>query len=252
MYENIEEGFSLYMCSKRFLGFLTDREQRKVWGVGVLYILGFPILCCTTFIGGLEAYPYGEPNPNCPAEPNMPWFLITGGIGIGVLLLLRIALNKFTSGISQSGRCCHVCEFSCNLLYDIFSMSLIIMWLITVTWWVFRHRIGPTRLNSLLGSDIMENFRHALGDNDKIHLIQFTNQNKDSYCDKTLFMFGFFLLCLGWIILLGAVLVFLVDKIVSKIVCCRLCRNMNSSSDDDKAERVFLNKNIIVESAVEL
>ena len=130
------------------------------------------------------------------------------------------------------------------------------------------HRIGPDRLNSLLGADIMENFRHALGDNDKIHLvsiagdapsyltlylqIQFTNQNIDSYCDKTLFMFGFFLLCLGWIILLGAVLVFLVDKIVSNIVCCRLCRNMNSSSDDDQAERVFLNKNIIMEPAVEL
>ena len=54
MYENIEEGFSLYMCSQRFLGFLTDREQRKVWGVGVLYLLGFPILCCMTVIGGLE------------------------------------------------------------------------------------------------------------------------------------------------------------------------------------------------------
>ena len=54
MYENIEEGFSLYMCSQRFLGFLTDREQRKVWGVNILYLLGFPILCCMILIGALN------------------------------------------------------------------------------------------------------------------------------------------------------------------------------------------------------
>ena len=54
MYENMEEGCSLYRCSKRCRGFLTDREQRKVWGVGVLYILGFPILCCMAVIGALE------------------------------------------------------------------------------------------------------------------------------------------------------------------------------------------------------
>ena len=65
-------------------------------------------------------------------------------------------------------------------------------------------------------------------------------------------MFGFFLLSLGWIVLIGAVLVFVVDKIVSKIVCCRLCRNKTNSSDDDDAERVHLNKNISLESAVEL
>ena len=82
--------------------------------------------------------------------------------------------------------------------------------------------------------------------------IQFTDPKEDSYCDKTLFMFGFFLLSMGWVVLLGAVLVFVVDKIVSKIVCCRLCRNRSVSSDDDEAERVHLNKNISLDSAVEL
>ena len=94
-----------------------------------------------------QANPPGEPNPNCPAEPNMPWFLITGGVGrmqyftilylctylistcpgIGVLLLLRIAINLVTSRLSQRLRCCHqqagcLCEFSCNLLYDVIAM----------------------------------------------------------------------------------------------------------------------------------
>lgn len=55
----------------------------------------------------VQAYPYGEPNPNCPAERNLPWFLITGGAGISFLLLARIAINKFTSCVAGSMKCCH-------------------------------------------------------------------------------------------------------------------------------------------------
>ena len=45
----------------------------------------------------------------------------------------------------------------------------IVMWMVTVTWWVFRHRIGPATLTRVLGEDIMVNFRMALGDTDAIH-----------------------------------------------------------------------------------
>ena len=45
----------------------------------------------------------------------------------------------------------------------------IVMWMVTVTWWVFRHRIGPATLTRVLGEDIMVNFRMALGDTDTIH-----------------------------------------------------------------------------------
>ena len=41
-----------------------------------------------------QAVAPGDPNPDCPAEPNMPWMLILGGTGIGLLLLLRIAIVK--------------------------------------------------------------------------------------------------------------------------------------------------------------
>ena len=59
MYERMESSgnsaaMSCYRCSKRCGGFLTDREQRKVWGVGVLYLLGFPILCCMIIVGALK------------------------------------------------------------------------------------------------------------------------------------------------------------------------------------------------------
>ena len=59
MYERMESSgnsaaIGCYRCSKRCGGFLTDREQRKVWGVGVLYLLGFPILSCMILVGALK------------------------------------------------------------------------------------------------------------------------------------------------------------------------------------------------------
>ena len=68
-------------------------------------------------------------------------------------------------------------------------------------------------------------------------------------------MFAFVLLSLGWVVLLGALVVFIVDKIVSKIVCCRLCRNVSdieTSPGPDPSETVHLNKNISLESAVDV
>ena len=41
-------------CGKRCEGFLTDREQRKVWGIGILYVLGFPLLILMTIVGALK------------------------------------------------------------------------------------------------------------------------------------------------------------------------------------------------------
>ena len=41
-------------CGKKCEGFLTDREQRKVWGIGILYVLGFPLLLLMTVVGGLK------------------------------------------------------------------------------------------------------------------------------------------------------------------------------------------------------
>ena len=65
-------------------------------------------------------------------------------------------------------------------------------------------------------------------------------------------MFAFILLSLGWVVLGGAVVVFLVDRILTKIVCCRLCRNMTTEvtviaanrdlGDDAESETVHLNK----------
>ena len=107
---------------KRCQGFLTDREQRRVCGVGILYVLGFPILILMIVVGALKATAPEEHNPNCPAEPNMPWFLLTGGVGITIMLLVRIALNNLLMCVKNKMTCCDdvagcCCEFSYNLLY---------------------------------------------------------------------------------------------------------------------------------------
>jgi len=225
----------------RCQGFLTDREQRRVCGVGILYVLGFPILILMTVVGALKATAPGEHNPNCPAEPNMPWFLVTGGVGITIMLLVRIALNNLLMCVRSKMTCCAevagcCCEFSCNLLYDMIVMVFIIMWMITVTWWVFRHKIGPDKLQTMLGKDVLDSFRASLGDNDTIHDIQFTNPQYDSYCDRLLFMVSFVLLSCGWVVLIGALIVFIADKIFNKIVCCRLCQNISARNNSNREE----------------
>jgi len=224
-------GLQCNTFGRRCKGFLTDREQRKVCGVGILYVLGFPILLLMFGVGVLKAAAPGEENPNCPAEPNLPWFLVTGGVGITFLLLVRIVLNKCTRFVKNTQKCCYdvggcCCEFSCNIIYDLLVMVLVVMWMITVTWWVFRHGIGPVRLYSILGKEKLDTFRASLGDNDTIHLIQFTSPLEDSYCDRLLYMVSFILLSLGWIVLTGALSVLIVDKIFNKLVCCRLCRDI--------------------------
>ena len=72
-----------------------QREEEAVWDGGksfsqhhrarpafsrtlqVLYLVGFPILLLMIIVGGLKAAAPGEENASCPAEPNMPWFLVS-------------------------------------------------------------------------------------------------------------------------------------------------------------------------------
>eukprot|EP00092_Neocalanus_flemingeri_P016274 GFUD01017619.1.p1 GENE.GFUD01017619.1~~GFUD01017619.1.p1 ORF type:complete len:254 (+),score=57.18 GFUD01017619.1:296-1057(+) len=244
-------GFQCSNCGKKLEGFLTDREQRKVWGMGILYVVGFPILTLMVVVGALKASPPGEDNPNCPAEPNMPWFLVTGGGGIAFLLLVRIVVNKVMRCVKNNQQCCDdvagcFCEFGCNLIYDIMVMVMIVMWMITVTWWVFRHMIGPDRLHSILGKEGLDTFRASLGDNDTIHHVQFTDPQLSNYCDHLLYMVAFVLLSLGWIVLIIALFVFIADKIFNKLVCCRLCSNIthkDTSEDDEEQIRLHSNSN---------
>lgn len=227
----------------KFVGFLTDHEQRKIRGMGVLYVLGFPILLLMIIIGSIKAAPFGEENPNCPAEPHIPWFLIIGGVTITMLLLIRIALYKLFRCIKNNEACCDqvmgcFCEFGCSMVYDIFVMIIIVLWMITVTWWVFRHRVGD-ELYDLLGKENLDSFRSALGDNETLHEIQFTDPTVDSYCDRVLYEVAFALLSAGWLVLFGALLVLIIGKLCYNVVCCKLCRNMEPREVNE--EEVQLN-----------
>eukprot|EP00092_Neocalanus_flemingeri_P053630 GFUD01063074.1.p1 GENE.GFUD01063074.1~~GFUD01063074.1.p1 ORF type:complete len:131 (+),score=31.97 GFUD01063074.1:3-395(+) len=119
-----------------------------------------------------------------------------------------------------------------------------VMWMITVTWWVFRHKVGPAKLYSVIGRENLDLFRASIGDNDTIHDVQFTDPLSESYCDHLLFMVAFVLLSFGWIVLTGALIVFLADKIFNKIVCCRLCRDATHDQlPETDTEQVRLHSN---------
>jgi len=106
------------------------------------------------------------------------------------------------------------------------------------------HRVGPDALYSLVGEEQLNNFRASLGDKDVIHVVQFTDPDAQDYCDRTLYMVAFVILTAGWIILACALIVFLIDKIFTKLVCCRLCSNLGGDRSDeeegDEDERIKL------------
>ena len=61
-------------------------------------------------------------------------------------------------------------------------------------------------------------------------------------------MVSFVLLSCGWVVLIGALIVFIADKIFNKIVCCRLCQNISARNNSDmEEEQVMLHstENII-------
>jgi len=113
-------------------------------------------------------------------------------------------------------------EFGCTVMCDVIMMVAIVLWMVTVSWWVFRHWVGQESLHSILGESLAD-FRAALGDRDRIHLVQFEEPSREDYCDPTLYLVAASTLSIGWLLLFGALVVFLVDKVLSKLVCCNLC-----------------------------
>ena len=74
------------------------------------------------------------------------------------------------------------CEFGCNLVYDILMMVILVLWMVTVTWWVVRHFIGPDALYSVLGREGLDSFRASLGDNDTIHKVRSRKRLPQLHC----------------------------------------------------------------------
>lgn len=106
---------------------------------------------------------------------------------------------------------------------DVVMMAAIVIWMITVSWWVFRHWVGPEALSTILGENL-KGFRAALGDTDTIHLVQFSDPHRADYCDRLLYLTAFTTLSIGWLLLFGALVVFITDKILSKLICRSHCR----------------------------
>ena len=66
------------------------------------------------------------------------------------------------------------------------------------------------------------------------------------YCDPLLYLTTFSVLALGWLVLTASLLVFLADKILTKLLCCRLCSALDSV-DGAAEERVQLQSKHTIE-----
>lgn len=218
----------------------------------MLYLLSCPLLLLMLVVGALKAAapdqlvaPDALENPVCPVEPGLPWMLVLGGAGVGVLLLLRFCVGRCSRSIKENQTCCDsltgcFCEFGLTLLYDLVMLVLLVLWMVPVTWWVFRHWVGPSGLYSVLGEEQLDSFRAALGDRDTIHTVQFSLESQPDYCDRLLYTVAVATLAGAWLLLVGALAVFLADKIISKLLCRRLCRKQYSSRDNlDESSESF-------------
>ena len=140
-------------------------------------------------------------------------------------------------------------------MYDILVMVILFLWMVTVSWWVGRHFVGPDALYSLLGREGLDSFRASLGDNDTIHQVQWSDPGSEAgdYCDELLYLTTFSLLVLGWLVLILTLLVFLSDKILNKLLCCRLCSGIKDQVDgvrgeeEEEEERVQLRSKQMIE-----
>ena len=52
----------------------------------------------------------------------------------------------------------------------------------------------------MVGEEQLNNFRASLGDKDEIHVVQFTDPDRQDYCDRTLYMVAFVILTAGWLV----------------------------------------------------
>ena len=74
------------------------------------------------------------------------------------------------------------------------------------------------------------------------------NSAEGDYCDPLLYLTTFSVLALGWLVLTISLLVFLADKILTKLLCCRLCSALDSVDGAEvEEERVQLRSKHTIE-----
>ena len=78
-----------------------------------------------------------------------------------------------------------------------------------------------------------------------IFQIQFVDAESNSFCDQLLYLVASVLLSFDWIVLKGALIVFISDKIFNKIVFCRLCSSitMNKHLLGTDEEQIIIQSN---------
>jgi hypothetical protein len=145
----------------------------------------------------------------CSIEPKIPFFLIVAGILNIALWILRIIFQrcckKCCDGDNSENAACATCGFlancACITFYDAIGLTLIIIWLVIGSYWIFPHW-------------------DAIKDD--------TNESK---CVAYLYWFSVVVVILGWISVVFGVLCGILAKFCEcfwSILCCKPCRQGDS------------------------
>jgi hypothetical protein len=145
----------------------------------------------------------------CSIEPKIPFFLIVAGILNIALWILRIIFQrcckKCCDGDNSENAACATCGFlancACITFYDAIALTLIIIWLVIGSYWMFPHWDG-------IKDD--------------------TNEAK---CVAYLYWFSVVVVILSWISVVFGVLCGILAKFCEcfwSILCCKPCRQGDS------------------------
>lgn len=144
----------------------------------------------------------------CKIEPKIPFYLIVAGILNIVLMVVRIIFQrccKKCADNNSDNAACATCGFLANLacinFYDMIALTLIIIWLVIGSYWIFPHW-------------------EAVSDN-----------TGESTCVPYLYWFSAVIAILTWITVVLSVLCGLLSKFCEcfwGLLCCKPCRKADA------------------------
>merc|ERR1711997_547283 len=141
----------------------------------------------------------------CPLQPHIPFYLLVAGILNIALLVLRIIFQRCCKqccgGDATDSKFCATCgflaNFACINIFDMIALTLIIIWLVIGTVWVFKAW-------------------------DKVD-----TDGAGKNCEGYLYYFSAASAIITWIAVACAIVCGLLSKVCSciwSILCCKPCR----------------------------
>lgn len=195
-----------------------DEDQKKCAGISCGSFMVFTISIAMVVIGCINVnlkeidlsanlQDSKVSSEHCGIQPMIPFYLIVAGILNVALLVLRFVLERCCKhccgGDATDSKFCATCgflaNFACINFFDIIALTLITIWLVIGTNWIF-----------------------SVWDE-----VETDDPKKTHYCVHYLYYFSVAVAILSWMVIVCAIVCGLLAKACScfwSLLCCKPCR----------------------------